>query len=163
MNTLVFPGTFDPITNGHLDIIARSLRLCNHLYVAIAESPRKQPVFSLEERVELARQATRAFTQVTVEAFNGLIVTYVEQKGAHAVIRGLRASSDFEYEIQMAMINRRLHPDIETLFLIPNEEYSYLTSSAIKELANFGAEVKRFVPAHVADRLLRRYNKDAPS
>ena len=162
MKTLVFPGTFDPITNGHLDIITRSLRLCDHLYVAIAESSRKQPMFPIEERVELARLATTTFSNITIEAFDGLVVSYVERKEAHAVIRGLRASTDFEYELQMAMINRKLHPDIETLFLIPNEEYSYLTSSAIKELAIFGANVERFVPADVADRLLRRYKK-APS
>ncbi len=159
MRTLVFPGTFDPITKGHLDIITRSLHLCDHLYVAIAESSRKQPVFSIEERVELARLATTTFSNITVEAFDGLVVSYVEQKKAHAVIRGLRAFSDFEYELQMAMINRKLHPDIETLFLIPNEEYSYLTSSAIKELAIFGADVKQFVPPDVAASLLKRYKK----
>ena len=159
MRTLVFPGTFDPITNGHLDIITRSLRLCDHLYVAIAESSRKQPVFPIEERVELARLATTTFSNLTVEAFDGLVVSYVEKKKAHAVIRGLRASSDFEYELQMAMINRKLHPDIETLFLIPNEEYSYLTSSVIKELAVFGADVDRFVPPDVAARLSKRYKK----
>ena len=159
MKILVFPGTFDPITNGHLDIIARSLRLCDQLYVAIANSHRKQPVFPLNERVELARLATASFSNVIIEAFDGLVVSYVERKGAHAIIRGLRASSDFEYELQMAMINRKLHPDIETLFLIPNEEYSYLTSSVIKDLAVFGADVKRFVPADVADRLMKRYKK----
>ncbi len=159
MKTLVFPGTFDPITNGHLDIITRSLRLCDHLYVAIAESSRKQPVFPIEERVELARLATTTFSNITIEAFDGLVVSYVERKGAHAVIRGLRASTDFEYELQMAMINRKLHPDIETLFLIPNEEYSYLTSSAIKELAIFGADVEQFVPTDVANRLLERFKK----
>jgi|TARA_B100001971_G_C18261464_1_gene587270 pantetheine-phosphate adenylyltransferase len=159
VKTLVFPGTFDPITNGHIDIIMRSLRLCDHLYVAIAKSSRKQPIFPIEERIELACLATKKLTNITIEAFDGLVVSYVEQKEAHAVIRGLRASSDFEYELQMAMINRKIHPDIETLFLIPNEEYSYLTSSSIKELATFGADVKRFVPSDVADRLLERYKK----
>ena len=155
----MFPGTFDPITNGHLDIITRSLHLCDHLYVAIAESSRKQPVFPIEERVEMARLATTTFSNITIEAFDGLVVSYVERKGAHAIIRGLRTSTDFEYELQMAMINRKLHPNIETLFLIPNEEYSYLTSSAIKEMAVFGADVERFVPADIADRLLKRYKK----
>jgi len=159
VKTLVFPGTFDPITNGHLDIITRSLHLCDHLYVAIAESSRKQPVFPIEERVEMARLATTTFSNITIESFDGLVVSYVERKGASAIIRGLRTSTDFEYELQMAMINRKLHPNIETLFLIPNEEYSYLTSSAIKELAVFGADVERFVPADVADRLLKRYKK----
>jgi len=159
VKTLVFPGTFDPITNGHLDIITRSLHLCDHLYVAIAESSRKQPVFPIEERVEMARLATTTFSNITIESFDGLVVSYVERKGAPAIIRGLRTSTDFEYELQMAMINRKLHPNIETLFLIPNEEYSYLTSSAIKELAVFGADVERFVPADVADRLLKRYKK----
>tara|TARA_B100000315_G_scaffold251004_1_gene284925 strand:- start:16 stop:504 length:489 start_codon:yes stop_codon:yes gene_type:complete len=161
VKTLVFPGTFDPITHGHLDIIMRSLHLCDHLYVAIAKSSRKQPVFPIEERVELACLATEKISNITIEAFDGLVVSYVEQKGAHAVIRGLRASSDFEYELQMAMINRKLHPDIETLFLIPNEEYSYLTSTAIKELAIFGADIKRFVPTDVANRLVERYKKKA--
>jgi len=159
VKTLVFPGTFDPITNGHLDIITRSLHLCDHLYVAIAESSRKHPVFPIEERVEMARLATTTFSNITIESFDGLVVSYVERKGASAIIRGLRTSTDFEYELQMAMINRKLHPNIETLFLIPNEEYSYLTSSAIKELAVFGADVERFVPADVADRLLKRYKK----
>ena len=152
----VYPGTFDPITHGHTDIIERSLRLFDKLIVAIALNPRKRPLFSVAERVEMVELVTRDLPNVEVEAFDGLLVDYVRQRGAKAVIRGLRAISDFEYEFQMALINRKLHEEVETVFFTPKEEYSYLTSSIIKEVASFGGSLKDLVHPEVARRLTQR-------
>lgn len=156
MNLGVYPGTFDPITHGHTDIIERSLRLFDELIVAVAPNPRKHPLFDLAERVELVRLVTRDLPNVQVEPFEGLLVEYVRRRGARAVIRGLRAMSDFEYEFQMALINRKLDDEVETVFLTPKEEYSYLTSSIIKEVAGLGGSLKDFVHPEVARRLIHR-------
>jgi pantetheine-phosphate adenylyltransferase len=152
----VYPGTFDPITHGHTDIIERSLRLFDGLIVAVAPNPRKHPLFDLAERVELVRLVTKDLPHVQVEPFEGLLVEYVRRRGARAVIRGLRAMSDFEYEFQMALINRKLDDEVETVFLTPKEEYSYLTSSIIKEVAGLGGSLKDFVHPEVARRLIAR-------
>ena len=152
----VYPGTFDPITHGHTDIIERSLRLFDKLIVAVALNPRKRPLFSVAERVEMVEFVTRDLPNVEVEAFDGLLVDYVRRRGAKAVIRGLRAISDFEYEFQMALINRKLHEEVETVFFTPKEEYSYLTSSIIKEVASFGGSLKDLVHPEVARRLTQR-------
>jgi len=155
----VYPGTFDPITNGHTDIIVRSLRVFDKVIVAVALNPGKRPLFELAERVEMVKLATKDLPQVEVEGFDGLLVHYVRQRGARVVIRGLRATSDFEYEFQMALINRKLDDTIETVFLMPSEDYSYLTSSIVKEVASLGGEVKDFMHPEVARRLAQRLRR----
>jgi pantetheine-phosphate adenylyltransferase len=155
----VYPGTFDPITKGHTDIIERSLRIVDHLIVAVAPNPRKEPMIELSERIEMARIVTKDFPQVEIESFQGLLVKYVHNKGAHVIIRGLRAVSDFEHEFQMALLNRKIDEQVETLFLMPSEEYSYLTSSIVKELASLGGPLEDFVHPEVAERLRTLFPK----
>ena len=162
MRLAVYPGTFDPITRGHTDIVSRSLSVFDRLVVAIAPNPRKGALLSIEERVELAKIATKEFPNVEVESFNGLLVEYVRQRGAHAIIRGLRAVSDFEHEFQMALLNRKLDEQLETVFLMPSEEYSYLTSSIVKELALFGGELEAFLIPEVAKLLREKYGHHSP-
>jgi pantetheine-phosphate adenylyltransferase len=142
----IYPGTFDPITNGHLDLVERGLRIFDGLIIAVAPSPKKQPLFTLEERLHLIRQSVKDCRNVRAEAFNGLLVNYVKEKGGAAIIRGLRAVSDFEYELQMALMNRRLDMQVETVFMMPSEEFSFLTSTIVKEAASFGGSVKGLVP-----------------
>ena len=152
----VYSGTFDPITRGHTDIVERSLRIFDHLIIAVAPNPRKKPLLDLAERVDLAKIATKELPRVEVEPFDGLLVDYVRQRGAKAIIRGLRAISDFEHEFQMALLNRKLEERLETVFFMPSEEYSYLTSSIVKELALFGGPLEEFVHPEVAERLRHR-------
>ena len=149
----VYPGTFDPITHGHTDIIRRSLRVFDQVIVAVALSPTKRPMFDLAERVEMVRLVTKELAHVDVEAFQELLVDFVRDRSACAVIRGLRAISDFEYEFQMALLNRKLAEGFETVFLTPSEEYTYLTSSIIKEVASLGGRLDAFVHPLVAARL----------
>ncbi|MEE8125604.1 MAG: pantetheine-phosphate adenylyltransferase [Nitrospirales bacterium] len=149
----IYPGTFDPITHGHTDVIARSLRLVQQVIVAVALNPRKTPLFDLKTRVELAKIATQDIKDVVVEPFDGLLVKYVQQRGAQAIIRGLRAVSDFEHEFQMALLNRKLDQTLETMFLMASEEYSYLTSSMVKEVALVGGPLHHFLHPEVAERL----------
>jgi len=153
MITGVYPGTFDPITRGHTDVIARSIRLVDRIIVAVALNPGKTPLFKLEDRVELAKIATQDIEGVFVEPFDGLLVDYVKKRGAQAIIRGLRAVSDFEHEFQMALLNRKLNPHLETVFLMASEEYSYLTSSMVKEVASLGGPLHDFLHPQVAERL----------
>ncbi|MBI3597214.1 MAG: pantetheine-phosphate adenylyltransferase [Nitrospirae bacterium] len=155
----VYPGTFDPITNGHIDIIRRSLRIFDKVIVAVAPSPKKKPIFDIHERVEMIREAIRDISNVEIEIFEGLLAEYMKRKNAHAIIRGLRAVSDFEHEFMMALMNRKLDSETETVFLMPSEEYSYLTSSAIKEVASYGGVVKDLVPPIVARRLQDHFKK----
>ena len=162
MRLAVYPGTFDPITRGHTDIVSRSLSVFDRLVVAIAPNPRKGALLSIEERVELAKIATKEFPNVEVESFNGLLVEYVRQRGAHAIIRGLRAVSDFEHEFQMALLNRKLDEQLETVFLMPSEEYSYLTSSIVKELALFGGALEAFLIPEAAKLLREKYGHHSP-
>jgi pantetheine-phosphate adenylyltransferase len=152
----VYPGTFDPITHGHTDIIRRSLRVFDKVIVAVAPNPTKRPLFDLAERVEMVRLVTKDLPNVDVETFKGLLVDFVRDRGARAVIRGLRAISDFEYEFQMALVNRKLAEGFETVFLTPSEEYTYLTSSIIKEVAAHGGRPDAFVHPLVAERLRAR-------
>ncbi len=158
----IYPGTFDPITRGHTDVIARSLRLVQQVVVAVAPNPRKTPLFDLKERVELAKLATQDLKDVHVEPFKGLLVSYVQQRGAQAIIRGLRAVSDFEHEFQMALLNRKLDQRLETMFLMASEEYSYLTSSMVKEVATVGGPLHDFLHPEVAQRLLSRLGQPSP-
>jgi pantetheine-phosphate adenylyltransferase len=153
----VCPGTFDPITNGHLDIVRRSLNFFDTVILAVALNPQKAPMFDIKERMEMAQVATAGMERVTVEAFDGLLVDYLGQKDAHAIIRGLRAVSDFEYELQMAMMNRNLSHTVETLFLMPSVEYSFITSTIIKNVASYGGNVADLVPPLVASRLRDKF------
>ncbi len=150
----IYPGTFDPMTHGHADVIARSLHVVQQVVVAVAPNPRKAPLFDIKERVELAKIATQDLPGVVVEPFEGLLVDYVRRRGAQAIIRGLRAVSDFEHEFQMALLNRKLDKNLETMFLMASEEYSYLTSSMVKEVASVGGPLHDFLHPVVAERLI---------
>jgi pantetheine-phosphate adenylyltransferase len=153
----VYPGTFDPFTSAHIDIVKRALRIFDEIIVAVAPSQKKCPLFTLEERLNMIRKSTEGLTGVKTEAFHGLLVEYVGTKKGVAIIRGLRAVSDFEYEMQMALMNRRLNHDIETVFLMPSEEYSFLTSTMVKEVASFGGSVKNLVPKIVEKALNEKF------
>ena len=155
----VYPGTFDPITNGHIDLIRRSLHIFDTVTIAVAANPQKAPLFSLDERLEMIREAVRDLPGVHAESFDGLLVEYVRKRGALAIIRGLRAVSDFEYELQMALMNRRLDTDIETVFLMPSEEYSYLTSTILKTVADLGGDIRGLVPPIIEERLKNHFLK----
>jgi len=155
----VYPGTFDPVTNGHIDLVERSLRIFDKVIVAVAENPRKAPLFSLEERVALFKKAMRNRRNMVIEGFDGLLVDYVKNKRAVGIIRGLRAVSDFEYELQMALMNRRLDNTIETVYLMPSEDYSFITSTIVKEAASYGGDVSSLVPAVVVAKLKERFNR----
>ncbi|MBI4689393.1 MAG: pantetheine-phosphate adenylyltransferase [Nitrospirae bacterium] len=154
----IYPGTFDPVTNGHIDLVKRGLRIFDEIIVAITTAQKKQPLFTIEERLELIKDAVKSFKNVRVEFFDGLLIDYVKYRKGIAVIRGLRAVSDFEYELQMALMNRRLDLNIETVFMMPSEEYSFLTSTMIKEVASFGGSVKGLVPGVVEKALRRKFN-----
>jgi pantetheine-phosphate adenylyltransferase len=153
----IFPGSFDPITNGHLDIVGRSLRVFDDVRVAILVNPDKRPLFSVEERVAIIREAYRGNRRVAVDTFSGLLVDYAEAVGASVIIRGIRAISDFEFEFQMALMNRRLNPRIETVFMMPAESYSYLSSRLVKEVFQLGGKVTGLVPPVVERRLREKY------
>jgi len=153
----VYPGTFDPVTNGHIDLVERSLTIFDEVIVAVAENPKKTPLFSLEERLAMFKAVTRRYRRVMIEGFDGLLVDYVRHKKAVAIIRGLRAVSDFEYEMQMALMNRRLDDDIETVFLMPNEAYSFITSTIVKEAASYGGDVSSLVPKLVVGKLQKKF------
>lgn len=152
----IYPGTFDPITHGHTDIITRSLRVFDKVVVAVAPNPAKHPLFNLTDRLDMVKLVLKDLGQVEVTEFDGLLVDYVRQSGAHAIIRGLRAISDFEHEFQMALINRKLAKQVETVFLMPSEEYSYLSSTIIKDVATHGGALTEFVHPEVARRLQAR-------
>lgn len=152
----VYPGTFDPVTNGHLDVIERAAKIFDEVIVAVTTNPAKTPWFTLEERVEMIRECCSHLPNVTVEAFDGLLVNFVRQKGAKVIIKGLRAVMDFDYEFQMAAVNRKLAPEIETLFLMTSLPYAYLSSSIVKEIASLKGCLKDLVPDSVAERLLRK-------
>jgi pantetheine-phosphate adenylyltransferase len=159
MRTAIYPGSFDPLTDGHLDLVKRATKLFDHVVVAIARSESKQPLFSLEERLELVRQAVGHINNVSVDTFDGLLVSYVQKRGGQAVIRGLRAISDFEFEFQLALMNRKLDEHVETIFMMPKEAYTFLSSRLIKEISRLGGDVSMFVPPHVQAALLRKIKK----
>jgi pantetheine-phosphate adenylyltransferase len=155
----LYPGTFDPPTNGHVDLIQRGSKLFEHLTVAILNNPVKNPLFTLDERVEMLREVTSALPNVSVATFDGMMVGFARKLGAHAVLRGIRAISDYEYEFQMALMNRRLAPEIETVFLQPAGRYSFISSRMLKEVFSFGGDVTGLVPPNVLKRLRSRIPK----
>lgn len=158
MRTAIYPGTFDPITNGHLDILTRAGELFDGVTIAIATDSNKIPLFSLEERMELLLEATKDMPKVSVLVFQGLTVEFARKCGAIAILRGLRALSDFEYEFQLALMNKKMAPDIETVFLMTQSEFSFVSSSAIKWAASLQAGVSDFVPLHVEKALIAKYS-----
>lgn len=153
----VYPGTFDPVTNGHLDLINRGLAVFDNLIVAVAERPKKSLLFSTEERIDMISKTIDSDKPVTVESFDGLLVNYVSEKNASVIIRGLRAVSDFENELAMALMNRNLNSDIETFFMMTSELYSYLSSGIVREIASLNGSVKGLVPEYVAQKLLEKF------
>ena len=159
MRTALYPGSFDPITNGHLDILKRALKLFDHIIVAIAENAEKGPTFSLEERKRLVEENVSGFDNVSVESFDCLLVDYARSREAIALVRGLRAVSDFEYEFQMAQMNRHLDSEIETIFLMPNEKYFFTSSQLLKLVHKYGGEGPALVPANVLEALKARFDK----
>jgi pantetheine-phosphate adenylyltransferase len=159
VRTVVYPGSFDPPTNGHLDIIRRAARLFDSVIVAIANNEEKKPLFTLRERVELVKQSIVELPNVRVDSFDGLLVDYVDKSGGQAVIRGLRAISDFEFEFQLALMNRKLNERVETIFMMPKETYTFLSSRIIKEIARLGGDVKAFVPSHVETALKKKMTR----
>ncbi|MCY1396432.1 Phosphopantetheine adenylyltransferase [compost metagenome] len=157
MNRALYPGTFDPITKGHGDLIERAARLFDEVIVAVAASPKKNPLFSLDKRVELAEAVTAHLPNVRVIGFSNLLAQFAQQQQANVLLRGLRAVSDFEYEFQLANMNRQLAPQVESLFLTPSEQYSYISSSLVREIAALGGEIGKFVHPVVAQALHERY------
>jgi len=159
MRTAIYAGTFDPITLGHLDLIARAAKIFDKLILAVSEYSRKQTLFSLKERVAMARRIARKFKNVEVDSFSGLLVDYAKARKVRVLIRGIRAFSDFEFEFQMALTNRKLAPEIETLFLMPNEDFSYLSSSTVREVAMLGGDTRDFVVPIVEQELEAKFRK----
>jgi pantetheine-phosphate adenylyltransferase len=155
----VYPGTFDPITNGHTDLVSRAARVFEKIVIAIAENPQKKPLFSLEERIQLAEHEVSGLGNVEVVGFSNLLVEFVQQIGASVIIRGLRAVSDFEYEFQLASMNRHIAPDVETLFLTPDEDYSFISSSLVKEVARLHGDVSEFVCPEVQAAMQKRFSE----
>lgn len=154
MRTAIYPGSFDPLTNGHLDVIQRAVKLFDRVVVAVAKNESKQPLFTLKERLELVRGATKNLPGVEADSFDCLLVDYVNQQGAQAIVRGLRAVSDFEFEFQLALMNRKLNEKIETIFMMPKDTYTFLSSRIVKEIARLGGDVSTFVPANVRKALV---------
>jgi len=159
-NIAIYPGTFDPITNGHVDLIRRATAIFPRVHVLVAADIKKTPMFTADERYEMVREAVKDLDRAVVEIFNGLLVEQVSRLSASIIIRGLRAVSDFEYESQMALMNKRLHPEVETFFMISTEEYAYVSSSFVKEIAGLGGEVGTMVPPGVARMLYSRYGSN---
>ena len=158
MKRAVYPGSFDPITFGHLDIIERSSKMVDELVIGVLRNSAKNSLFSLEERVSMIKEATKDLPNVRVESFEGLLVDYMEQIDADIIIRGLRAVTDFEYELQIAQMNHVQKEDVETIFLITNLKYSYLSSTVVKEIASYGGDISKFVPASLMERIYEKYN-----
>ncbi len=149
----IYPGSFDPVTNGHLDLIERGTKIFERLIVGVLRNTEKQPLFEVSERIEMLREVTRAFPSVEVDVFDGLLVDYARRRGAGVILRGIRAVSDYEYELQMALMNRKLEPQLETVFMMPALSYSYLSARLVREIAQFGGPLKGMVPEAVEQRL----------
>jgi pantetheine-phosphate adenylyltransferase len=157
MRTAIYPGSFDPVTNGHLDVIQRATKLFSRVIVAVAKSESKHPLFTLEERLELVNKAVRHLPNVQTDAFDGLLVDYATRRSAQAIVRGLRAVSDFEFEFQLALMNRKLNGQVETIFMMPKDTYTFLSSRIVKEIVRLGGDVSEFVPAHVKAALKEKF------
>ncbi len=158
MRKVIYPGTFDPLTNGHIDVIRRASELFSEVIVTVAINPGKAPLFTTAERLEMLEESLKSFSNVTIDSFDGLVVDHAKQLDATGIIRGLRAISDFEYEFQMALMNRKLAGDITTIFLMPHEKYTYLNSTIIRNLASLHSDVSDFVPPIVQKALKRKFN-----
>src|SRR5579859_7189589 len=156
MRTAIYPGSFDPLTNGHLDVIQRATKLFDRVIVAVAKNESKNPLFTMEERLELVERAVKHLPNVEADSFDGLLVDYVQRRSAQAIIRGLRAVSDFEFEFQLALMNRKLNERIETIFMMPKDTYTFLSSRIVKEIARLGGDVSAFVPPKVKEVLTAR-------
>jgi pantetheine-phosphate adenylyltransferase len=159
MRTVIYPGSFDPLTNGHLDVIQRATKLFDKVIVAVAQNESKNPLFNLAERLDLVKQSIGHLPQVEADSFDGLLVDYVESRSGQAVVRGLRAVSDFEFEFQLALMNRKLNERVETIFMMPKDTYTFLSSRIVKEIARLGGDVSSFVPAHVQAALKTKLSK----
>jgi len=159
MRTAIYPGSFDPLTNGHLDIIQRAARLFDRVIVAVAQNEGKQPLFSLKDRLSLVQQSLGEFPNVQADSFDTLLVDYAVKQKGQAIIRGLRAVSDFEFEFQLALMNRKLNGSVETIFMMPRETYTFLSSRIVKEIARLGGNVECFVPPHVRAALTRKFGR----
>jgi pantetheine-phosphate adenylyltransferase len=159
MRRAIYPGSFDPVTNGHLDVVERARKLFDEVIVAVANNDEKQPLLPLKERLDLLQETVGKISNVRIAQFEGLLVEFARAEKAGAVIRGLRAVSDFEFEFQMALMNRKLNAGVETIFLMPKEDYTYLSSRIVKEIARLGGDVSAFVPLGVAEALRRKFNR----
>jgi pantetheine-phosphate adenylyltransferase len=157
MRTVIYPGSFDPLTNGHLDVIERAIKLFDRVIVAVARNASKQPLFTLEERLDMVARSIGHLQHVEADSFDCLLVDYVKRRSAQAILRGLRAVSDFEFEFQLALMNRKLNEKVETIFMMPKDTYTFLSSRMIKEIAHLGGDVRAFVPPHVRTALLGRF------
>lgn len=157
--TAIYPGTFDPVTNGHIDLVKRTLTIFDKVIIAVASSLKKAPLFTTEERIHLINKAVKSIRGARTESFDSLLVDYAFKRRSVAIIRGLRVVSDFEYELQMALMNRRLNANIETVFMMPSQEYTFLSSTLVKEVASFGGSVKGLVPAAVEKALMKKFKK----
>ncbi|HWR60031.1 MAG TPA: pantetheine-phosphate adenylyltransferase [Clostridia bacterium] len=157
MKIAICPGSFDPATNGHIDIITRSGLLFDKVIVAVLNNPNKKPLFSVEERVELLRKTCGSIKNIEIDSFSGLLTEYAKSKNANAIVKGLRAVSDFEYELQMALMNKKLSPDIETVFMMTSSKYSYLSSSLVKEVASLGGCIRGLVPEIIEEEIHKRF------
>jgi pantetheine-phosphate adenylyltransferase len=155
--TAIYPGTFDPVTYGHIDVLQRAAKIFDEVIISVAESTSKKTLFSADERAAMIRKAAKGIKNVKVDIFDGLLVKFAEKMNADAVIRGLRAISDFEFEFQMALTNRKISKKVETIFLMPNEKFSYISSTLVKEIAAYSGDLKSFVPAYVAKELKKKY------
>lgn len=152
----IYPGSFDPITNGHLDIITRAARICDKLIVAVGNNESKKHAFTVDERIDLIKHVLKGRDDIVVTSFSGLLVDFAKKRGSKTIIKGLRAMSDFEYEFQMALLNKNLEPDMETLFMMTNVSYSYLSSSAVKEIARNGGNIEGLVPDCIKDKIIKK-------
>jgi pantetheine-phosphate adenylyltransferase len=157
MKTAIYPGTFDPLTYGHLDIIERASAVFDHVIVTVAQNPKKSPLFSVDERIAMIKDSVKDFTNISCDSFDGLIVDYAKARKATVLIRGLRAISDFEYELQMAHVNRKLLSTLVTVILMPGEKYTYLNSTIVKEVAQFGGDISAFVPPAIAEKVSGKF------